>query len=210
MATRLPGGVSDAEAGPLLCGGVAAYVACKRGNVRSGEWIVVTGAGSGVGHLAVQYAKAMGMRVVAVDGGEEKGELCVAMGAEEYVDEEACEDVVKEVMGLTADSAHGALVCSAGKQAYERVAELVRPGGTIVCIGSPAHSVEVASVPSSLVESKKLNMVVDVTATLKDVDEVSRSSTEGVAETNWSAVSRFHSTRTRTAASNTRKSGGYR
>lgn len=85
-ATRLPEGVKDEEAGPILCGGVTAYVACKRSNVRPGQWIVLPGAGGGLGHLAVQYAKAMGMRPIAVDGGDEKKELCLKLGAEEFID----------------------------------------------------------------------------------------------------------------------------
>lgn len=75
--TRIPEGVSDEEAGPIMCGGVTAYVACKRSSVRPGQWIVrrisfhqrhvslivslqvLPGAGGGLGHFAVQYAKAM-------------------------------------------------------------------------------------------------------------------------------------------------------
>jgi propanol-preferring alcohol dehydrogenase len=46
-ATRLPEGVKDEEAGPIMCGGVTAYVACKRSAVRPGQWIVILGAGGG-------------------------------------------------------------------------------------------------------------------------------------------------------------------
>jgi propanol-preferring alcohol dehydrogenase len=85
-ATRIPEGVKDEEAGPIMCGGVTAYVALKRSEVRPGQWIVLPGAGGGLGHFAVQYAKAMGMRVIAIDGGEEKRKLCKDLGAEEYID----------------------------------------------------------------------------------------------------------------------------
>jgi len=73
--TRIPEGVTDEEAGPIMCGGVTAYTACKRSNVKPGQWIVshpirvgrnanvtfqvLPGAGGGLGHFAVQYAKAM-------------------------------------------------------------------------------------------------------------------------------------------------------
>jgi len=50
-ATRLPDGVSDEEAGPLMCGGVTAYTACKRSAVKPGQWVVLPGAGGGLGHL---------------------------------------------------------------------------------------------------------------------------------------------------------------
>lgn len=59
---RIPEGVPDEEAGPIMCGGVTSYVACKRSAVKPGQWLVVNGAGGGFGHLGVQYAKVMGMR----------------------------------------------------------------------------------------------------------------------------------------------------
>jgi len=78
--------VKDEEAGPIMCGGVTAYTALKRSEVRPGQWVVLPGAGGGLGHFAVQYAKAMGMRVIAIDGGEEKRKLCKDLGAEEFID----------------------------------------------------------------------------------------------------------------------------
>lgn len=51
-ATRLPDEVSDEEAGPLMCGGVTAYVACKRSGVKPGQWIVHMGASGGLGHVS--------------------------------------------------------------------------------------------------------------------------------------------------------------
>ena len=69
-----------------MCGGITAYGACKTSQVRPGQWIVIVGAGGGLGHLALQYAKAMGMRPIAVDGGDAKKDLCLKLGAEEYLD----------------------------------------------------------------------------------------------------------------------------
>ena len=48
--TRIPEGVTDEEAGPIMCGGVTAYTACKRSAVKPGQWMVVIGAGGGLGH----------------------------------------------------------------------------------------------------------------------------------------------------------------
>lgn len=61
-ATKIPDGVTDEETGSIMCGGFSAYAACKRASVQSGEWLVVLGAGGGVGHFAVQYAKAMAIK----------------------------------------------------------------------------------------------------------------------------------------------------
>jgi propanol-preferring alcohol dehydrogenase len=131
-ATHLPDAVKDEEAGPIMCGGVTAYVACKRSVVKPGQWIVLPGAGGGLGHFAVQYAKAMGMRVIAVDGGKEKEELCMKLGAEKFIDFTNCEDVVAEVMKITTWGAHGVIVTAASKEGYESAPMMLRPGGTMV------------------------------------------------------------------------------
>ena len=58
-ATRIPDGVSDEEAAPIMYGGITAYVGVKRANCRAGQWIALIGAGGGLGHFAVQYARAL-------------------------------------------------------------------------------------------------------------------------------------------------------
>lgn len=68
-ATRIPEGVSDEQAGPIMCGGVTAYVGCKRSGVMAGQWVVIMGAGGGLGHFGVQYARAMVSFLSALGGG---------------------------------------------------------------------------------------------------------------------------------------------
>ncbi|WP_461117428.1 hypothetical protein [Spirosoma jeollabukense] len=62
----LPDLLAFEEAAPMLCAGVTVYKGLKENEVKPGQWVVISGIG-GLGHLAVQYAKAMGMRVAAVD-----------------------------------------------------------------------------------------------------------------------------------------------
>jgi propanol-preferring alcohol dehydrogenase len=92
--TRIPEGVTDEDAGRIMCGGVTAYTACKRSAVKLGQWIVLPGAGGGLGHFTVQYAKAMGMRVIAIGGGDEKRDLCKRLGTEVYIDFTTSKDIV--------------------------------------------------------------------------------------------------------------------
>lgn len=66
--------------------GVTSYRALKYSDTHIGDWIVIPGAGGGLGHLAVQYAAAMGLRVVAIDTGEEKRKLVEKLGAEKWID----------------------------------------------------------------------------------------------------------------------------
>ncbi|KAB2573101.1 Alcohol dehydrogenase 3 [Lasiodiplodia theobromae] len=171
-ATRLPDAVADEEAGPLMCGGVTAYVACKRSGVRPGQWIVHLGAGGGLGHLGVQYARVMGMRSIAVDVGPEKEELCKKLGAEVYIDALKCEDLTAEVTKITTYGAHGAIVFAPNKQSYDVAPYLLRPGGTMVAVGFPKDSTVMAGAPPTVVAMRKLNIVGSVTGTLKEVEEM--------------------------------------
>src|SRR5271166_5412514 len=71
FAVRLPKGLEFAHIGPLLCAGVTSYKGLKETEARPGEWVAISGIG-GLGHLAVQYAKAMGLHVVAIDRSPDK------------------------------------------------------------------------------------------------------------------------------------------
>ncbi|KAK3073094.1 hypothetical protein LTR53_005622 [Teratosphaeriaceae sp. CCFEE 6253] len=170
-ATRIPEGVTDEEAGPIMCGGVTAYTACKRSAVRPGQFLVAIGAGGGLGHFGVQYAKAMGMRVIAVDGGSEKEKLCKSLGAEEYIDFVETKDIGAKVMEITKYGAHGVIVFAAAAQSYQIAPSLLRPGGTMVSVGLPTDPSVLAGAPPFLMALKRINIVGSVTGTLKDVEE---------------------------------------
>jgi propanol-preferring alcohol dehydrogenase len=168
---RLPDAVSDEEAGPIMCGGVTAYTACKRSAVKPGQWLVVTGAGGGLGHLGLQYAKAMGMRVIAIDGGDEKAKLCKDLGAEEYLDFTSVKDMAAEITRITKYGAHAVIVFAASKESYAAAPNFLRPGGTVVAVGLTADPSVVAGAPPIQLALKRLNIVGSVTGTLKDVEE---------------------------------------
>lgn len=67
FALKIPDSVSDAIAAPVLCAGVTAYKALKLSEAEKGSRIVISGACGGLGHMAIQYANAMGYEVVALD-----------------------------------------------------------------------------------------------------------------------------------------------
>lgn len=85
--------------------------------------------------MGVQIAKAMGMRVIAIDGGEEKRKLCHDLGAEEFVDFTAVKSVEEEIMRITGDGAHGIFVTAGSAAAYKSAPQMVRTGGRVMCIG---------------------------------------------------------------------------
>lgn len=74
------GGPLDAVA-PILCAGITVYKGLPKSGARPGQTVAVVGAGGGLGSLAQQYAKAMGLQVIAIDSGDEKKKLCEDVGA---------------------------------------------------------------------------------------------------------------------------------
>lgn len=97
-----------------------------------GQWIVIAGAGAGggVGALRVQYAKAMGHRVIASDMGENKRAFCIESGAEIYADSNTHN--LREAVGAATNqrSVSAAIVVAGSAAAYQE-----GPFGTLVCVG---------------------------------------------------------------------------
>lgn len=130
----------------MLCAGVTVYAGLKRSNAKPGQWVVISGAGGGLGHIAVQLAsKGMGLRVIGVDHGS-KEELVKASGAEHFVDvtkfpsDDKGAAIAEHVKSL-ADGlgAHAVVVCTASNAAYAQAIPMTRFNGTVVCVGIPEH-----------------------------------------------------------------------
>ncbi len=120
---------------PILCGGVTVYKGLKMTEARPGEWVTISGIG-GLGHIAVQYAKAMGLRVAAVDVADEKLELAQRYGAE-IVANARTEDAVEKIRNATEGGTHGVLVTAVSPSAFAQAVKLVRRGGTVSMNGLP-------------------------------------------------------------------------
>ncbi len=133
---KVPDGIDPAEAAPLSCAGVTTYKAVKRSGARSSELVAVFGIG-GLGHLALQYARIAGARVIAVDVHEEKLELARELGAEFTVNA-ATSDPVAEIQKL--GGAHAAIALAAAPKPFEQAYRSLRRGGTIVFVGLPAEN----------------------------------------------------------------------
>lgn len=153
QAAHIPQGTDLAEVAPILCAGITVYKALKTANLRAGQWVAVSGAGGGLGSLAIQYANAMGYRVLAIDGGEEKGEFCQSLGAEAYVDFFKSKDIVGDVKALTNGGPHGAINVSVSEKAISQSVDYIRSTGTVVLVGLPAGAKVVAPVFDAVVKS---------------------------------------------------------
>jgi alcohol dehydrogenase, propanol-preferring len=131
---RIPKNVTFAKAAPILCAGVTTYKGLKQTEARPGEWVVISGAG-GLGHIAIQYAKAMGLHVVAVDLGPDKMALARKLGAEIAIDassQDPAKEIQKQIGG-----AHGVLVTAVSLIAFKQALGMLRRGGTCVLNGLP-------------------------------------------------------------------------
>ncbi|KAK4101063.1 GroES-like protein [Parathielavia hyrcaniae] len=124
---------------PVLCAGITVYKGLKESGARAGQHVAVVGAGGGLGSMAVQYARAMGLRVIGIDGGEDKGKSCKSLGAEAYVDFKISADVVADVKAATDDGLgpHAALMTAMSDKPFQQATGYIRSRGTIVCIGMP-------------------------------------------------------------------------
>ncbi|GAA3294333.1 alcohol dehydrogenase AdhP [Arthrobacter citreus] len=134
FAARIPAGADPQEIAPVLCAGVTVYKGLKVSEARPGQWVVISGIG-GLGHVAVQYAKAMGLRVAAVDIADDKLELAKKYGAEVLVNASS-EDPVEAIQNKIG-GAHGVLVTAVHPKAFGQAIGMARRGGTIVLVGLP-------------------------------------------------------------------------
>ena len=131
---HLPANIGFVEIAPVLCAGVTVYKGLKVTDTKPGDWMVISGVG-GLGHMAVQYAKAMGLNVVAVDVDDAKLALAERLGASFTVNAARTDPTayIKKAIG----GAHGALVTAVSPKAFEQALGMVRRGGTVSLNGLP-------------------------------------------------------------------------
>jgi len=139
--SAVPDELSAAEAAPLLCAGLTTFNALRNSPARAGDLVAIHGIG-GLGHLAVQYARAMGFRVVAIGRGADKAELAKKLGAHHYIDSDAQEPAAA-LKAMGAASVILATVPS-GKAMSPLIGGLV-PGGSLIAVGVAGDAIEVST-----------------------------------------------------------------
>ena len=132
---HIPAGLSSAEAAPIICAGVTTYKGIKETEVRAGEWIAISGAG-GLGHLAIQYAKVMGLQVCAIDIDDGKLAHAKRVGADAVVNAKSS-DPAAAVQELTHGGAHGVLITAPSLIAFKQGIGMTRRHGTCALVGLP-------------------------------------------------------------------------
>lgn len=111
---------------PILCAGVTSYTALKESGTRPGQTVAIAGAAGGLGSFAVQYAKALGLDVIAIDSGDEKKQLCEKLGARIFIDFKTSEDLVADVKAATEDGLgpHAALIVATSEKSFEQASQV--------------------------------------------------------------------------------------
>ncbi len=131
---HLPAEGSFEALAPILCAGLTVYKGLKVLEARPGQWVAIVGAG-GLGHLAIQYARAMGFHVAAVDVDATKLGLAAALGAELCVN--AADDDPAAVLQKELHGVHGALVTAVSRQSFSQSLAMLRKRGTMSMVGLP-------------------------------------------------------------------------
>lgn len=176
----LPDRLEFAPAAPVLCAGVTVYKGLKVLDCKPGDWVAISGIG-GLGHMAVQYAKAMGFHVVAVDVADDKLELARKLGADMLVNartEDAVLSVQKHLRG-----AHGVLVTAVSESAFSTGLGMLHKRGTMSLVGLPPGDF---ALPIFDVVLNAKTVRGSIVGTRKDLEESLQFAAEGKVSAHYS------------------------
>lgn len=132
---HIPAGLAAEDAAPIICAGITVYKGIKQTDVRAGEWITISGVG-GLGNLAIQYAKVMGLKIVALAMHDDKLEQAKRLGAD-LTFNASRGDVVAAVREATGGGTHGVLITAPSLGAFKQGVGMTRKRGTCVLVGLP-------------------------------------------------------------------------
>jgi len=132
---HIPAGLDARAVAPIICAGITTYKGIKVADVRAGEWIAISGCG-GLGHLAIQYAKLMGLSICAVDIDDDKLAHATKLGADAVINARHG-DPAAAVAKITGGGAHGVLITAPSLPAFRQGIEMTRRTGTCVLVGLP-------------------------------------------------------------------------
>jgi len=178
---KIPDELSDNEV-PLACGGLTAYGAIKKLKslrISKGKTIVIIGAAGGLGHYAVQIAKAFGYKVIGVDVGPEKLNFIEKLGADYAIDASEVETFIEEKFG----GIQASVVFAASISAYNLGLKLLRVGGILIGVGMPALSEGTISLTPLDLIMRNLKITGSLTGTVEDMRELVQLAVEGKVKT---------------------------
>ncbi|KAL5340898.1 hypothetical protein BJX70DRAFT_387009 [Aspergillus crustosus] len=189
----LPTGMDPKRSSAVFCAGITAFHAVDSCNLKPGQWFAAIGAG-GLGQLAVQYAKAMGYKVIAIDINDGALAVCKDQGADVTFNSlTQSETYAAEIKKLTGGGVHATAVFSGAPAAYKSAPGIIRPGGVFMVIGISPRPLELSTFDlaigsyvikaESTATPQRMGKAVDFTAEHKIMPEIEvRKGLEDVGE----------------------------
>lgn len=137
----LPNEVSFTSAAPLACAGRTVWRSVLQTGLKKGQWICFVGSGGGLGHLGIQFAKALGLKVIGIDARDEGLALTKDNGADVVIDARKGKEAnVKEVQEVTGGEGADSTVCiSDAKTAAALACAVTRMHGIMVQVAQPEN-----------------------------------------------------------------------
>ena len=158
---------------PIICAGVTVYKGLKETEAKPGEWVGISGIG-GLGHLAIQYVKAMGLHVAAIDIADDKLKLTKDLGADLTINakkENPGSFLKKETGGM-----HGMLVTAPSTNAFNQALGALRRQGVLSLNGLPAGTFDL-SIFDTVINGTTIRG--SIVGTRKDMEEAIDFAVEG-------------------------------
>ncbi|KAF2747057.1 alcohol dehydrogenase [Sporormia fimetaria CBS 119925] len=141
-AMVLPESLDPKSAAPLFCAGVTAFHGVEDCGLKPGQWMAIVGCG-GLGHLGIQYAKAMGLKVIGLDIADQALEEARNCGADHVFNSKTDADWQKKVVEITGGGVDAAVNFTASKKSYDDCPAIIRPGqGILMVVGIPQQPLQ--------------------------------------------------------------------
>jgi len=138
---KLPAGITDEQAASMLLKGLTVhYLIFSTYAVKAGETVLWHAAAGGVGLIACQWLKALGVTVIGTAGSDEKCALAKAHGATHVINYSK-ENFVEKVKALTGGKGVPVVYDSVGKSTWEGTLDCLQPRGLIVSFGNASGAV---------------------------------------------------------------------
>ncbi len=176
---HLPEKLDFCDAASILCAGLTVYKGIKETDTKPGDWLIVLGVG-GLGHMAVQYAKAMGLKVAAIDIHEQALKLASELKADIVINaakENPVEQIQQRIKG-----AHGVLAASVSSESFAQAVNMLRPHGTVTIVGLPPGTFQL---PIFDIVLNRKTIRGSIVGTRKDLSEALAFATEGKVKVHY-------------------------
>ncbi|WP_082235453.1 alcohol dehydrogenase AdhP [Halobacillus massiliensis] len=175
---KVPENLDFAQISPIFCAGVTTYKALKVSEAKPGDWVAIYGIG-GLGHVALQYAKAMGFNVVAVDIHDDKLALAERLGADKTINGMNTDpvQVIQDELG----GVQASISVAVAKKPFEQAYQSVKRGGTVVAVGLPNEELPIPIFDTVL---NGVTVRGSIVGTRKDLQEALAFASQGKVRTN--------------------------